>query len=166
MDSINVTLQPPNIILINTAAGKAQGRPGSVNTGCGMGREATLYLREQGIRLTGTDGWRADARFAHTARRFAKTGDVALIWQGHRAGGEIGYCRLEKLADLDSLPAAGFMVSCFPPKVRGGSAGWTRVVADVVRQWRQVLQVCGVALDEARCFTLIVDKHQIHPRQV
>jgi hypothetical protein len=27
------------------------------------------------------------------------------------------------------LPAKGFMVSCFPVKVRGGSAGWTRAVA-------------------------------------
>ena len=28
-----------------------------VAAGCGMGREATLYLLERGVRLTGTDGW-------------------------------------------------------------------------------------------------------------
>lgn len=30
---------------------------------------------------------------------------------------------------LDAPPATGFVVSCFPVKVRGGSAGWTRAVA-------------------------------------
>jgi len=27
------------------------------------------------------------------------------------------------------LPADGFTVSCFPVKIRGASAGWTRAVA-------------------------------------
>ena len=33
-----------------------------------MGREATLYLLERGVRVTGTDGWSWDAPFVHTAR--------------------------------------------------------------------------------------------------
>jgi kynurenine formamidase len=44
-------------------------------------------------------------------------------------GREIGYCHLEKLANLDQLPATGFTVACFPVKVHRGSAGWTRAVA-------------------------------------
>jgi kynurenine formamidase len=52
-----------------------------------------------------------------------------LIWEGHKAGREIGYCHLEKLHNLEALPAKGFTVSCFPVKVQGGSAGWTRAVA-------------------------------------
>ena len=36
---------------------------------------------------------------------------------------------LEKLHNLEALPARGFMVSCFPHKMRGASAGWTRAVA-------------------------------------
>jgi kynurenine formamidase len=59
----------------------------------------------------------------------AETGDAGLIWEGHRAGREIGYCHLEKLANLDRLPPDGFMVACFPVKVHRGSAGWTRAVA-------------------------------------
>ena len=47
----------------------------------------------------------------------------------HRAGREIGYCHLEKLHNLETLPADGFMVACFPVKVHQGSAGWTRAVA-------------------------------------
>ena len=30
---------------------------------------------------------------------------------------------------LESLPASGFEVSCFPVKVHAASAGWTRAVA-------------------------------------
>ena len=39
------------------------------------------------------------------------------------------YCHVEKLHNLESLPAYGFDVVCFPVKVTGGSAGWTRAVA-------------------------------------
>jgi kynurenine formamidase len=62
-------------------------------------------------------------------KRYAETKNPKLIWEGHRAGREIGYCHIEKLHNLEQLPAKGFMVSCFPVKVRGGSAGWTRAVA-------------------------------------
>ena len=42
---------------------------------------------------------------------------------------QIGYCHLEKLSALDSLPDHGFTVACFPVKLKGGSAGFTRAVA-------------------------------------
>jgi kynurenine formamidase len=58
-----------------------------------------------------------------------ETGDAALIWEGPRAGREIGYSHLEKLGQLDQLPADGFQIVCFPVKVHRGSAGWTRAVA-------------------------------------
>ena len=113
----------------HTSAGAAYGRPEYVAKGCGMGREATLYLLERGVRVTGTDGWSWDAPFVHTKEKYLATRDASLIWEGHRAGREIGYCHIEKLNNLEALPARGFMVSCFPVKVRGGSAGWTRAVA-------------------------------------
>ena len=94
-----------------------------------MGYAATMYLLEQGIRVTGTDAWSWDAPFDKTAERYAETGDPSLIWEGHKAGRHIGYCHLEKLHNLESLPATGFTVSCFPHKIRGASAGWTRAVA-------------------------------------
>jgi kynurenine formamidase len=122
-------LAPLEIVLVNTSAGAAYGRPDYVAKGCGMGREATLYLLERGVRVTGTDGWSWDAPFVHTREKYLATGDVSLIWEGHKAGREIGYCHIEKLHNLEALPAKGFMVSCFPVKVRAGSAGWTRAVA-------------------------------------
>lgn len=124
-------LAPLDIVLVNTAAGAAYGRPDYVARGCGMGREATLYLLERGVRVTGTDAWSWDAPFIHTMKKFAETKNASLIWEGHKAGREIGYCHLEKLHNLEALPATGFTVSCFPVKIKAASAGWTRAVAIV-----------------------------------
>lgn len=126
---IGHALQPLDIVLVNTSAGKAYGRPDYLAKGCGMGRDATLHLLRQGVRLTGTDAWSWDAPFSKTAERYAETGDPALIWEGHRASMEIGYCHLEKLANLDQLPPKDFTVSCFPFKIKAASAGFTRAVA-------------------------------------
>ena len=81
------------------------------------------------MRVTGTDAWSWDAPFVHTARRYAETGDASIIWEGHRAGIDIGYCHIEKLANLDQLPPTGYTIACFPWKIRGASAGFTRAVA-------------------------------------
>ena len=126
---IGHVLQPLDIVLVNTSAGMAFGKPGYVDTGCGMGREATLYLTERGVRVVGTDAWSWDAPFSHTAKRWAKNRDPKMIWEGHKAGREIPYWQMEKLHNLEALPASGFEVSCFPVKIRGASAGWTRAVA-------------------------------------
>ncbi|SUJ10377.1 Uncharacterised protein [Sphingomonas paucimobilis] len=88
-----------------------------------------MYLTERGVRVTGTDAWSWDAPFSHTAARVAQTGDYSLVWEGHKAGREIGYCHMEKLTRLEELPSTGFTVSCLPVKVKGGSAGWCRAVA-------------------------------------
>lgn len=129
LDRIEHELQDLEIVLVNTRAGKRYGHDDYVASGCGMGRDATIYLLEQGVRLTGTDGWSWDAPFIHTKEKFEETGDNSLIWEGHKAGKEIGYCHLEKLHNLEALPSKGFTVSCFPVKIRGASAGWTRAVA-------------------------------------
>ena len=81
------------------------------------------------MRVTGTDGWSWDAPFVHTAEKYRATRDASLIWEGHKAGRHVGYCHLEKLHNLEALPADGFYISCFPHKIRGASAGWTRAVA-------------------------------------
>lgn len=126
---IGHTLAPLDIVVVNTAAGARYGQPDYVPTGCGMGREATLYLTSRGVRVVGTDAWSWDAPFVHTAKRFAETRDASLIWEGHKSGREIGYCQIEKLANLEQLPARGFQVACFPVKIKAASAGWTRAVA-------------------------------------
>ena len=123
------TLSPLEIVVVNTRAGSRYGQADYVASGCGMGYEATMYLLERGVRLTGTDAWSWDAPFVHTAEKYKASGDAGLIWEGHKAGRDIGYCHLEKLHNLEALPPSGFYISCFPHKIRGASAGWTRAVA-------------------------------------
>lgn len=122
-------LAPLEIVVVNSSAGQRYGHDDYVTAGCGMGYEATMYLLERGVRLTGTDGWSWDAPFVHTKAKYLETGNAGLIWEGHKAGRDIGYCHLEKLHNLEALPSTGFIVSCFPVKIRAASAGWTRAVA-------------------------------------
>lgn len=129
LERAGVTLQPFDIVLVNTAAGARYGEPDYVSRGCGMGRAATLWLTERGIKIAGTDAWSWDAPFVHTAKKYAATRDASLIWEGHRAGIERAYCHIEKLANLEGLPATGYTVCCFPFKIARASAGFTRVVA-------------------------------------
>jgi len=126
---IGHTLAPLEIVVVNTRAGARYGHADYVHAGCGMGYEATMYLLERGVRLTGTDAWSWDAPFSYTAEKYAATKDASLIWEGHKAGRDIGYCHLEKLHNLEALPADGYFISCFPHKIRNASAGWTRAVA-------------------------------------
>ncbi|WP_353113963.1 cyclase family protein [Microbacterium sp.] len=126
---IGVELRPLDIVLVNTSAGVRYGQDDYVTSGCGVGRAATLHLLEQGVRVTGTDAWSWDAPFVFTAERYAADHDASIIWEGHRAGRDIGYCHIEKLHNLEELPATGFLVSCLPVKINGASAGWTRAVA-------------------------------------
>jgi len=126
---IDHELKPLEIVLVNTRAGGRFGQEDYIHAGCGMGREATLYLLERGVKITGTDGWSWDAPFSHTREKYLATHDASLIWEGHKAGRDRGYCHLEKLHNLEALPARGFTVSCFPVKIKAASAAWTRAVA-------------------------------------
>jgi kynurenine formamidase len=129
LSHIDCEIRPYDIVLINTSAGGNHDSPDYLSMGCGVGREATLFLTKRGIRVTGIDAYSWDAPFAAMIERYAATGDSSLIFEGHRAGGVIPYCHMEKLTNLQLLPSHGFRVACFPTKVKGGSAGWTRAVA-------------------------------------
>ena len=126
---INYKLNPLDIVLINTSAGDQYGKDDFLSKGCGIGKDATIFLLDKGVRLTGTDAWSWDAPFVHTAKKYKDTKDASLIWEGHRAGMIKGYSHIEKLANLNSLPSHGFTISAFPFKIKNGSAGFVRVVA-------------------------------------
>ena len=132
LEKIGYKLKAGDIVLIQTGADKYWGKAEYNDAGCGMTRESTLWLIEQGIRVMGTDAWGWDRPFWAIREEFQKTKDSSIIWGGHFAGIEKEYCHIEKLANLDKPPKPfGFKVACFPIKVTGGSAGWSRVVAIV-----------------------------------
>ena len=129
LSRIGHDLAPGDIVLVNTRAGARYGADDYVSAGCGMGREATLWLAARGMRVCGTDAWSWDAPLASQAARIRETGDYSLFWEGHKAGADCVYCHIEKLTNLEALPATGFEVMALPVKVARGSAGWCRAVA-------------------------------------
>lgn len=126
---IGYTLKPGDILLLHTNAMQYWGTARYSAEGCGVGRAATLWLAEQGIRVMGTDAWSWDAPLNSITEKFVQTGDVSLLWEGHKAGMDCIYCHYEKLANLDQLPPFGFYFIGFPVKVDRASAGWARPVA-------------------------------------
>jgi len=127
---INYTLKARDIVLIQTDTDKMWGKAEYFNSGAGVSGPATRWLIDQGIKVMGIDTWGWDQPFWAQKERFKATGDKSVIWEAHRVGKDKEYCQIEKLANLDLLPRPfGFKISCFPVKVKGGSAGWTRVVA-------------------------------------
>ena len=74
LNRIGHELQPLDIVVVNTSAGDRYGHDDYIMKGCGIGRDATLWMLEQGVRVTGTDAWSWDAPFALTAKRWLEGG--------------------------------------------------------------------------------------------
>jgi kynurenine formamidase len=131
LEEVEYELKPDDIVLLHTGCDK---KLHSVDyfEQPGMGRESTLWLVEQGIRVIGIDAFGFDRPFRSMKADFERTGDGRVIWPAHFAGITRGYCQIEKLANLDQLPRPhGFKVACFPVKIKRASAGLARVVAFV-----------------------------------
>jgi len=132
LDQIHYEIKPLDIVLIQTGADAAWGKPQYLMKGAGMDRESTLFLTEKGVRVVGIDAWSWDRPLPFLAQEFQATGDPKVIWEAHFSGIEIGYCHMEKMANFDQIGrSTGFIVCCFPVKIRKASAGWVRPVAIV-----------------------------------
>jgi kynurenine formamidase len=127
---IDYKIRPLDIVLIQTGADAAWGTPEYLTRGAGMDRESTLFLTEQGVKVAGIDAWSWDRPLPFMAKEFKETANPRVIWEAHFAGIEIGYCHMEKLANLSAIGKPhGFTVCCFPIKIKKASAGWVRPVA-------------------------------------
>jgi len=129
---IGYEIKPLDIVLIQTGADAFWGRAEYLIKGPGMDRESTLFLTEKGVKVVGIDAWSWDRPLPFLAREFQETGNPKVVWGAHFAGIEIGYCHMEKMANLAAIGRpTGFKVCCFPIKIKGASAGWCRPVAIV-----------------------------------
>lgn len=129
LEKINYTIKPMDIVLIRTGNDKMLGSRDYFLKGAGVNANATRYILDQGVKITGIDSWGWDVPLPHMSRRARRTKDKDHFWEAHYVGVEKEYCHLERLTNLDKLPPFGFKVCCFPLKVKGGSAGPARVVA-------------------------------------
>jgi len=132
LDRIQYEIKPLDIVLIQTGADAAWGTAAYLRKGAGMDRESTLFLLEKGVKVTGIDAWIWDRPLPFLAKEFQETHDPKVIWEAHFAGIEMGFCHMEKMANLSAIGKSyGFTVCCFPVKIKGASAGWVRPVAIV-----------------------------------
>ncbi|MBV1856161.1 cyclase family protein [Catellatospora tritici] len=121
---------PLDIVLLHTGASAWSGTQRYFTDFKGLDASATHFLLDLGIRVIGTDAFSLDAPFGKMLAKFKETGDRGVLWPAHFTGREREFCQIERLANLDALPEPyGFTVSCFPIKIKGAGAGWTRAVA-------------------------------------
>ena len=129
LTKIDHALAPREIVLVRTGNDRLLGSREYFSRGPGVSAEATRWLIDQGVRLTGIDAWGWDSPPAAQTRAAKASGRNDVVWAAHYVGVEREYCHMERLANLDQLPATGFTVCAFPLKVKRGSAGPARVVA-------------------------------------
>jgi kynurenine formamidase len=130
LEKIHYSLKPFDIVLLMTGADKHVKLKDYFSAHPGMGREATLWLLDQGIKVIGIDGWGFDRPAGAMLKEYLEHGDSSALLPAHMAGRDREYCHIEKMANLDKIPAPhSFWVSCFPVKIERGSAGWLRAVA-------------------------------------
>ncbi|MEW2353523.1 cyclase family protein [Spirillospora sp. NPDC029432] len=130
LSRIGHRLEPSTIVLLHTGASSWAGTQRYFTDFTGLDGSAVNFLLDAGVRVIGTDAFSLDAPFGHIISAYRRTGDRSVLWPAHFAGREREYCQIERLANLDALPAPhGFTVACFPVKITSAGAGWTRAVA-------------------------------------
>ncbi len=114
-----------NIVLIMTGAGTYQEEQRYLTDQCGMTREATLWLIDQGIKLMGIDAITFDRPVWGMFER-------GQFCEAHLVMREREYYHLENLTNLDQIGRPhGFKLSVFPVKWVNTTAAPVRAVAIV-----------------------------------
>jgi len=109
LTKINYTIKPLDIVLIHTGAGKIQDKEAYLTDHVGMTGEATNWLLDQGVKMTGIDAVTFDPPVWAMFER-------KKFWEAHRVMLTREYYHLENLTNLDQLPPHGFTLSLFPIK--------------------------------------------------
>lgn len=130
LHEIGYTLKPWDIVCVRTDADKHYRKPDFFECFPGVSREATLWLIEQGIKVTATDAWGWDVPYKYMKRNH-EAGRPNSLWPSHFVSREREYLHAEKLANLDQLPPHGFKIALFPIKIEKASGAWVRAVAFV-----------------------------------
>jgi kynurenine formamidase len=126
---IGYTLKPLDIVMVYCGRDAFYTQPDYIFRGCGVTAEATRWLYEQGVRVMGIDAWGWDAPLDRQAKQvMISGGKPGIFWAAHQV--DLPYAQIERLVSLGP-PPFDFKVSCFPLKVKGGSAGPARIVAMV-----------------------------------
>jgi len=120
-------LAPLDIVLVRTGCDAFLAAPDYIARGPGVSAPATHWLYDRGVRVMGIDAWGWDRPLWMQAEEAKAQQQPGIFWAAHQA--DLAYSQIERLANLDRLPASRFRVCCFPLRLVGGSAAPARVVA-------------------------------------
>mgnify|MGYP002633526894 CR=1 FL=1 len=120
-------LKPLDIVLVRTGCDRWIDSVEYMAHGPGVSGAATQWLYDKGVRVMGIDAWGWDRPLWMQAQVAIESGERGVFWQAHQM--DLAYSQIERLVNLDQLPAAGFTVSCLPLRIVGGSGAPARVIA-------------------------------------
>jgi len=130
LEEIQYQIQPFDIVLLKTGGDQYAGTPYYFTNFRGVSVEATEYLVDCGVKIIGIDSFGFDPPFGKMIGKYLQEKDVKHLWPAHFLGRKKEYCHIERLTNLDKIQnPTGFKVCCFPIKLSGSDAGWSRVVA-------------------------------------
>jgi kynurenine formamidase len=127
LERIGHALAPLDIVLVRTGRDAFYAELDYMIRGPGVTAGATRWLFEQGVRVMGIDAWGWDRPLNLQAQEALERGEPGVFWAAHQV--DLPYSQIERLFNLGALPSTGFVVSCFPLRLVGGSAAPARVVA-------------------------------------
>ncbi len=123
LEEIDYQIKPLDIVLIQTGASRYNDEKRYLVEHCGMSRDSTLWLINQGVKVMGID--------APTFDPPVKTMfEEEKFWEAHRVMNEEEYYHLENMENFDALPEPyGFKISVLPIKWKGVTGAPVRAVA-------------------------------------
>jgi kynurenine formamidase len=127
LERIGHELQEGDIVLVRTGCDAQIRELGYLALGPRVTAAATRRLWEQGVRVMGVDAWGWDGPLYLQAQAALERDEPGIFWAAHQA--DLPYAQIERLVNLNELPATGFEVACFPLRIAGASAAPARVVA-------------------------------------
>jgi kynurenine formamidase len=129
LKKINYQLKPLDIVLINTGADKFYGSPKYFADYPGIDVTAIDLLLDKGIKIFGVDTMGIDRPYRFMLKEFLDSNDPKKFYPAHFYGRKREFIHIERLANLETLPAHGFKINCFPVRIKNTGAAWARVVA-------------------------------------
>lgn len=129
LKKINYTIKEKDIVLLRTGADKYFGSREYLSNYPGVSPEAIAFILDAGVKIIGVDTLGFDRPYKFMMKDFLESRDSRHLWPAHFFGRKREYAHIERLANLDKLPATGFKIACFPVKIKDAGAAWTRAVA-------------------------------------
>ncbi|MEW5758991.1 MAG: cyclase family protein [Candidatus Omnitrophota bacterium] len=131
LKKINYQIKKNDVVLLRTGADKFFGTRDYLTNYPGVSVDAIEYILNFGVNIIGIDTLGFDRPYKFMMADFMRTRDSKYLWPAHFYGRKREYAHIERLANLDKLPASGFKFICFPIKIKDVGASWIRAVGIV-----------------------------------